>query len=565
MNKKLIYVLPVIILAGIFSSCSKKMVPLSSDFFTTTPQPLEVVGSNIPVNISGNIPPKYFLKNAEISLIPVLKYEKGKITGEVFTYQGENVQGNNQTISYEKGGNINMAFSLDYKPEFASSELHLQPKAKIGKKNVDMPMIKVGEGVIATSLLASAHSATPSIAPDAFQRELKEKRNADIMFLIQQSELRTSELNKSNVKDLHKSISEAAKDENKRIVGVEVSSYASPDGGLALNEKLAAQREKNTVNYLNTELSKNAIKAPIDAHFTAQDWDGFKELVEQSNIPDKDLILRVLSMYSDPERREQEIKNISATYKNLAEDILPQLRRSRLTATIEIIGKTDDELSYWAIADPDVLTIEEMLYAASLEKIPDKQATIYHLVSQMYPNDYRAYNNLGALSFRAGNFKEASEMFSIAMNKNPNAPETNMNTGLLALVRGDVIGAQQYFGKSSGAADLNEALGVLYTMNGNYVQAVNAFGNTKSNNAAVAQIMMKDYNQAKTTLSDIPKPNALTDYLLAIVGARTNNSNMVINSLKDAIAKDPSMAKKALNDKEFYKFTQNASFLKVVK
>ena len=564
MNKKLIYLLSVVFLMGIFSSCSKKISPLSSDYFTTTPQPMEVVGNKIPINISGNIPPKYFPKNAEISVTPVLKYAYGEIGGDTFEYQGEKVQGNNQTISYEKGGNIKMFSTFNYKPELASCELYLKPKYKVGNKKIEMPMIKIGDGVIATSLLGTANSAKPATAPDAFQKVMKEKRNADIMFLIQRADLRSSELSKTDVQNLQKTMKTAVESENQRIAGVEISSYASPDGGVELNEKLAAEREKSTLGYLNKEMSKNLISAPIDARFTAQDWEGFKELVEKSNIPDKDLILRVLSMYSDPEQREQEIKNISATYKNLAEEILPQLRRSRLTATIEIIGKSDEQIASLAVSDPKALTIEELLYAATLEKTSDAQTAIYRNVTQLYPNDYRAYNNLGTLLFEKGDLKNASDMFSKALKLNPNAPEPNMNTGLTALVNGDVNGAQQYFGKSSGAAELDGALGVLYTMNGNYSQAVNAFGNAKSNNAAVAQIMAKDYNKAKTTLSEISNPDALTDYLTAIVGARTNNSNMVINSLKDAIAKDPSMAKKALNDKEFYKFAQNSAFQSTV-
>lgn len=565
MSKRLIYLLSIVLIAGMFSSCSKKMNPPVSDYFTVTPQPLEVIGSKIPVSISGNIPPKYFLKNAEISLTPILRYSYGEVAGDTFVYQGENVQGNNQTISFERGGNIQMNTSFNYKPELASCELFLKVKSTIGKKTTEMPMIKIGEGVIATSMLSSASASTPAIAPDAFQRVIRDKRNADIMFLIQQANLRPSELNKSEIKDLQKSLQTAVSSENQRIAGIEVSSYASPDGGIELNEKLAANREKNTVNYLDKELSKNAIHAPVDAHFTAQDWEGFKELVEKSNIQDKDLILRVLSMYSDPERREQEIKNISVTYKKLADDILPQLRRSRLSATIEVIGKSDEQISSLAASNPKSLTVEELLYAATLEKTADDKALVYRTTTEVYPNDYRAYNNLGTLFFENGDTKDASDMFAKALRLNSSAPEANMNAGLLSLVNGDASAAQQYFGKSSGVPELSEAMGVMYTQNGNYTQAVNAYGNAKTNNAAVAQILAKDYNKAKTTLSDIPNPNATTNYLLAVVGARTNNSTMVINSLRDAIAQDPSMAQKALNDKEFYKFAENAAFKSLVR
>ncbi len=565
MSKNLIHLALIALIAVVFSSCSKKMNPLVSDYFSATPQPLEVVDGKIPVDISGNIPPKYFLKNAELSITPVLRHSYGEVAGDTFVYQGESVQGNNQTIFYEKGGNIKMSTVFKYKPELASCELYLKAKTIIKGKVVEMPMIKVGEGVIATSMLSSAASATPAIAPDKFQKIIKEKRNADILFLIQQADLRPSEVNKSSVQDLQQSMQTAVKSENQRVAGVEVSSYASPDGGIELNEKLAANREKNTLGYLNKELSKNSIYAPVDAHFTAQDWEGFKELVEKSNIQDKDLILRVLSMYPDPERREQEIKNISTTYKKLADDILPQLRRSRLTATIEIIGKSDEQISSLAASNPKALSIEELLYAAALEKEPDDKALVYRTATDIYPNDYRAYNNLGVLFFENGDMKDAASMFSKALKLNSSSPEVNMNSGLMSLVNGDVTTAQQYFGKSSGVAELNPVMGVLYTQSGNYTQAVNMFGNTKSNNAAVAQILAKDYNKAQQTLSGVSNPDAMTSYLMAIVGARTNSSSMVINSLKDAISKDPSMAQKALNDMEFYKFAKNPAFEALVK
>ncbi|MCL1943719.1 MAG: tetratricopeptide repeat protein [Candidatus Azobacteroides sp.] len=565
MIKRTAYLLSIVFITGVLSSCSKKMNPLTSDYFTATPQLLEVVGNKIPVSISGNIPPKYFPKNAKLSITPILRYGYGEIAGDTFVYQGENIQGNDQTISYENGGNIKMSTSFNYKPELASCELYLMVKSTIKGNIIEMPMIKIGEGTIATATLSSAASATPAIAPDAFQRIIKEKRNADIMFLIEQANLRPTELNKSEVQDLQESMQKAASTENQRIAGIEVASYASPDGGPELNEKLASAREKNTVGYLNKEMSKNAVNAPVDAHFTAQDWEGFSELVQKSNIQDKDLILRVLSMYSDPERREQEIKNISATYKKLSDDILPQLRRSRLIATIEIIGKSDEQISSLAASNPKALTIEELLYAATLEKTVDDRAMAYRTAMEIYPDDYRAYNNLGALLFGNGDMKEASQMYAKALQLNPNAPEVNMNAGLMALVNGDAAKAQQYFGKSSGVPELNGAMGVLYTQSGNYTQAVNMFGDTKNNNAAVAQILTKDYNKAKSTLTEIPNPDAMTAYLSAIVGARTNNASMVFDNLKSAIAKDRSMAQKALDDKEFYKFAQSPAFQALVK
>lgn len=565
MTKKLFYFALFLFCLGGLSSCSKKMNPLSADYFSVTPQPLEVIGNKIDVTIAGNIPPKYFKKNATLSITPILRYSYGEVAGETFVYQGESVQGNNQTISYDRGGNINMVTSFDYKPELAYCELYLKVKSTIKGKTAEMPMVKIGEGVIATSTISSPLAEAPAIAPDKFQRIIKERRYASIMFLIEQANLRPSELNKSEIRELQNTLENAVRSENQRIAEVEISSYASPDGGIELNEKLAANREKNTVEYMQKEFSKNSIYAPLDAHFTAQDWEGFKELVERSNIQDKDIILRVLSMYSDPERREQEIKNISTTYQNLAEEVLPQLRRSRLTATIEIIGKSDAEISSLAANNPKALNVEELLYAATLEKTDDDRAMVYRTAIDLYPNDARGYNNLGVLLYRNGDIEEAKDMFARALRMDPSSPEVNMNSGLIALLNGNTTDAQAYFGKSAGVPELNSVMGLLYTQNGNYTQAVNSFGETKSNNAAIAQILAKDYNKARMTLSSIPNPNATTDYLMAIVGARTNNSSVVINSLRDAIAKDPSMANKAKTDMEFYKYFKNEAFEALVK
>lgn len=565
MNKQLFHFAFILLFAVSFSSCSKKMNPLTPDYFSATPQPLEVVGNKIDVDISGNIPPKYFLKNAKISITPILRYGYGEIAGETFYFQGEQVAGNDQVISYERGGNIKMATSFNYKPELASCDLYLNIKTTIKGKIKEMPMIKIGEGTIATSTLSSPFTATPAIAHDKFQRVIKEKRDASILFLIQQANLRSSELNKFEVKEFQSTLEQANMSGNQRIAELEVASYASPDGGVELNERLAANREKNTLDYMQKEMSKNAIYAPVDAHFTAQDWEGFQELVEKSNIQDKDIILRVLSMYTDPEQREREIKNISIAYKNLAEEILPQLRRSRLTATIEIIGKSDGELSSLAASNPKSLTVEELLYAASLEKTPDDKAMVYRTITQLYPNDYRAYNNLGVLLFENGDIKDAKEMFSRALRMSKEAPEANMNVGLIALAEGKENDAQQYFGKSAGVPELNQVLGLLYTQSGNYNQAVAVFGDVKSNNAAVAQILTKDYNKARATLAAVPNANAMTSYLTAIVGARTNNSSLVINSLRNAITKDKTLARKAASDMEFYKYFKNEAFMNLIR
>lgn len=563
MNRK--FLLPFIMLAAIlaFSSCSNKLKPLAEEYIKAEPQPLEAIGGKVPVTINATFPAKWFNKKAVVTVTPVLRYEGGEAWGTAYTYQGEKVQGNNQVIPYKEGANVTMKSAFTYKPEMKKSELYLTFDAKVKTKTVKLPDVKIGEGVIATSALADAATANAAVAADKFQRIIKEAHDASIMFLIQQANLRSQELNKTEIadwKDLVKNADEAPN----QNVAIEIQAYASPDGGVELNTGLAERREQNTDKYLAKELKKMKVDAPVDAKYTAQDWEGFQELVSKSNLQDKDLVLRVLSMYKDPEQREQEIKNISSVYSTLAEEILPQLRRSRLVANIEIIGKSDDEITALAKNDPKALNVEEILYAATLTDDNAEKTRIYNEASKLYPNDYRTWNNVGMMAFRAGDLAKAEQMFNKA-NSVKNNPESNMNLGLIALTKGDQAKAQQLFGNAAGVAELSEALGVLYLEQGEWAKAANSFGSVKSNNAALAQILTKDYSKASQTLNAVPNPDATTSYLKAIVAARTNDANGVVSNLKQAIAKDSSLKNEAAIDLEFAKYATNSDFAALVK
>ena len=554
---KNLYLPLVALLVLALSSCGK-MGELSSDYFTTNPEVLEAIGGKVPVTINGKFPEKYMKKKATVEVTPVLRWKGGEAKGQPAVFQGEKVEGNGQTISYKVGGSYTMKASFDYVPEMANSELYLDFKITKGKKTYTIPSVKIADGVIATSELPTAASSNASYANDAFQRIIKDAQTANIMFLIQQANLRNSELNSDDMKEFHKKVAEINADtKNYKLNNIEISAYASPDGGVELNTGLAENRENNTEKYMQRQLKKGKIDANLDAKYTAQDWEGFQELVSKSNLQDKDLILRVLSMYQDPEQREAEIKNISSVYKTLADEILPQLRRARLTANYDIIGRSDDEINEAFNTDAKVLSVEELLYAATLTNDNARKEAIFTKTTQLYPNDFRAYNNLGELAFAAGDAAKAESYFKQAASKNANAPEVNANLGLCELVKGNVAAAESYLGKATGANAANEALGNLYIKQGQYDRAVNAFGDAKTNSAAQAQILAKDYNKAKATLSAIKNPDAMTDYLMAIVGARTNNASLVSSSIKSAIAKDASMAQRAANDREFAKFADS--------
>jgi hypothetical protein len=558
--------LPFLVMAAILmalASCSGKLKPLSAQYIQADPQPLEVVGGQVPVTISIAYPAKWFKKNATLTITPVLRYPGGETWGTAYTFQGEKVRANNQVVAYATGGNVTMKSSFKYKPEMKRSELYLTFDVKIGNKSSRLPDIKIADGVIATSALANAATANPAVGADKFQRIIKEAYDANILFLIQQAELRSNELSKGELKDWKDRVKQA-NDAANQNVSVEVSAYASPDGGLSLNESLAERREANTTRYLKGELNKRKIDVPVGAHYTAQDWEGFKELVSKSNLQDKDLVLRVLSMYSDPEQREREIKNISTVFRSLADEILPKLRRSRLTANIEIIGKSDEEISRLAQSNPKALNVEELLYAATLATNDVDREAIYIKASELFPNDCRTWNNIGMQRYYAGDLRKAEELFNKSNSVQQNSA-ANINLGLLALTRGERDKAQQLIGGASDVAELGEALGMLYLEQGDYAKAVSSFGAAKTNNAALAQILTKDYSKASQTLNAVTRPDATTDYLKAIVSARTNDAAGVISHLKAAISKKKSLAREAANDLEFAKYAKDAAFTSLVR
>lgn len=563
MSKKIFMPMLLAVLA-VLTSCSNKMGALSSEYFTVTPQVLEVNAGKVPATINGRFPQKFFKKKAVVEVTPVLRWDGGQAAGQGMVFQGEKVLGNGQTINYRNGGSFILRTEFDYQPEMAKSELYLDFSARVGNKVVVLPSVKVADGVLSTAeLLGNTLSgANVSLGEDEFQRIIKEKLQGEIMFLIQQSNIRSSEMQSAT--DFNRGVKDIDDTENLRLENIEISAYASPDGGLELNRNLAEKRQDNTAQVVNRNLRRDKVDVDVNTNYTAEDWEGFKELVEQSNIQDKELILRVLSMYQDPEQREREIKNISSVYKNLADDILPRLRRSRLTANYEIIGKSDEEISQLARTNPAELNLEELLYAATLTGDVSQKEAIYTSAARQYPNDYRAVNNLAKLAYEAGDYAKAENLLRQASNLK-DAPEVNNNLALIALKNRRWTDAEAYIGKAAGAKELGETMGNLYVAQGQYERAVNAFGDSKTNSAALAQILAKDYNKAMTTLDHVEHADAYTDYLKAVVGARTNNESLVMSSLRAAIDKDASLAKKASTDLEFSKFFNNSSFTSLLR
>ena len=559
--RNLLKITTALLLAVLVSSCACRLKPLDGSAAQVDPTPLTLVGTQIPGQVRLTIPAKWCHKRAIVNVTPELRYNGTSVTGQTVTIQGENVRDNYQTISYERGGSVIIPFTFDYKPGMEQSDLYLTFAATIKGKKVNLPAVKVARGTIMTADLASISDITPALARDAFQRVIKEQYTADLKFLINRAEVRAAELNKREVKDWQDVVDNAYQVPNQEV-DIEIQAYASPDGAQDFNERLSAQRERNTSRVVARQLGKKKIE--VNAHYTAEDWDGFQKLLEASKIQDKELVLRVLSMYPDPEDREREIRNLSHVFTQLADEILPELRRSRLNANVRIIGKSDDELKMFMAQRPGRLTIEEILYTATLYDNAKDQMNAYQQAVQLYPKDYRAYNNIGTLYLAQGNYEQAASYFAKAQKIQPNAA-SNMNEALLALDRGNLAEAQRLMGSAVEVPEAGQGIGLLQMHEGKYADAIRSFGNTPSNTLAIAQIMQGQYADATRTLAAVAQPNGETAYLKAVVAARTNDLQGLISNLRSAIAQDSSYALRAQRDLEFAAFSQTPEFVALVK
>ena len=442
MKKLLFFVSALVVLTACGTAVQPEQVKVN-------PSPLTVVGDQITADIAGTFPVKKFSKKAVLTITPVLKYEGGEAVGKPIVYVGESAKENGKKVSYKAGSKYKQTATFDYVPAMAKSELYLRFTATNGNKTVEIPEVKIADGCMATAKLAKAEDVKPQITADKFQRIIQEMQEADIHFLIQQSTLRNSELKSQEMKDLHAAIKSADTTANKAINKLEVAGYASPDGESDLNEKLANARQEKAQKYLQKQLKRAKVNTAIESNVTAEDWAGFQKAMEASNIQDKELVLRVLSMYTDPEEREEQIKNLSAVYKTIAEEVLPELRRSRLILTTDLIGKSDEEIAELMKNNPAALHVEEALYAATLTADANEKLAIYKKVAELFPNEYRAYNNMGMVYFAQGNVAEARRSFAKALQFEPTNADVNYNAGIAAMAENDLAQAEQHLGKAA--------------------------------------------------------------------------------------------------------------------
>ena len=539
----------------LMTSCSK-LGKLSADNFSVTPNPLETVGGKVPATVEGQFPEKFMNKKATVTVVPELRYGNGQVAkGQAVTFQGEKVMANHKVISYRLGGRYTMKTVFDYVPAMQKSDMYLAFDARIGNSKVNVPAIKVATGVIATAELyrKAMQQGGACLALDSFQRVIDHKQEANVKFLINQANLRSNELKNNSVREFVSMLKRINADREKlAIKNVEVQAYASPEGGFTFNDKLANKRQNVSEGYVKQQLKGTNLQTDIDAHYTAQDWEGFMKLVQASKIQDKDVILRVLSMYKDPQEREQQIRNMSEGFRELADGILPELRRSRLIINYQTIGRSDQQIKQQYATDPTKLSLEELLYAASLTNDVKAKKAIYKKTTELYDRDYRAYNNLAALALNEGDEHTANSYLSQALLANRKAPEAYANKAYINLTHGEIAEAEHNLADATEANGFNEVIGNLHIARGNYANATDELFND-NNSAALAQLLNKNYVAAEQTLKAIKQPNGLTYYLFAVLNARQGKNDTAAKYLKEALQKDPSLAEYAKNDLELAK------------
>ena len=561
--------LSVALASGVLLTSCNKLGELSADNFTVTPSPLEAVAGQVPVTINGRFPEKYMKRKAVVTVTPVLRYEGGETAGQPATFQGEKIQGNDQEISYKVGGNYTMKNTFDYVDAMATSELYLTFDAKVGRKqkSVEVPDVKVADGVIATSELLknTVQNANTALGQDAYQYAIAQTQQAQIKYLVNQANVRTSELKSVSVQDFVKVLREIKNDQKGfQLDNIEISAYASPEGSLKFNTQLAEKRQNSSAKFLQGELKNMELDADISTKYTAEDWEGFQELLMASNLQDKEVILRVLSMYEDPEEREVQIRNLSAGFQELTTEILPELRRARLTVNYNLIGRSDDEIQAQYKSNAKALSVEELLYAATLTDETAEKKDIYTTTTNVYPEDYRAYNNLGAISIAEGNLEAAKNYLKQAASKKDCA-EVNANRALVALAEGNTEEAETFVARATSSPVYNELVGNLNVAKGNYAAAAQSLAGAKTNSAALAEILAKNYTAAEKTLNEVKNADAMTDYLKAVVAARTGKNNEAIKNLANAIAQDASLKAKAAKNLDFVTLFNDSAFLNLVK
>lgn len=531
--------------------------------YTVTPDPVEMHGDSVRVSIAVKVPEKGLNKKASAEITPKL----GNKSFKTLTIQGEKATGNGQTIAFKPGATVNYQDVIPYSPDLEVADLTITGTVSKGKKSEELEPVKIADGTIITPLLVQ-NDDMGLIGVDAFVRTTEEEYSAQINYLKGKYNVRSSELKEQDIKDMQAWLATAQTNPKIAPKKVNFVAYASPEGETDDNEQLARDRAQSGQEAFENLVKKAEFTPPANFYNKmpkGEDWKGFEELVRASEMEDKNLIIRILEMTPDLKKREQEIIKLSKTYKELEKDILPALRRTQMVVVYDKIGWSDAELKDLSVSKSDTLTVEELLFAATLYEDMSEKMRLYKLAATNYPEDWRGHNNVAYVYYMQNDMANAKMNFEKANNLNEN-PVTLNNLGIVARVEGDRDRATELFTSAMGAgSEVKYNMGIINIQNGDYAEAIGNFGGANTFNKALAQTLNGDLSAALSTLDASPDAeSAIGYYLKAIIGARQDNMDMVVNNLKSCFAKDPGWKSKAAKDREFIKYFDNASFKNVV-
>ncbi len=519
-----------------------------------SPEPLILRGDQVELEVTGRFPAKYFGKKVSVEATPVLTWEGGSASFESEGFQGEDAAGNFTVVPFESGKSFSYSSSVPFDPAMEdAAELAVVISGTQGNKSATFAPFVVGAGVITTPLWVQADDQFIPVE-DNFQRVITYTEEVTVNYSVNSSTVRSGELRDADWKALKELIQLSVDADSVTITGARIEAYASPEGEITLNEDLASDRAISAAASVTRELKRKKLttdEAFYDLVPKGEDWQGFKSLMQASDIEDKNLILRVLEMYSDKNKREEEIRNIAKTYKAIEKEILPALRRSQVVVSYDVEGYTDEELMDYCMSMPDSLTADELLYAATLFADLNDKLTIYQSAARVHADDFRGYNNAGWCLAQMGRMNQAGEVFQQALELERNKAVVN-NVAALTRQNGDIDGAMKLLNEAAGAGpEVGYNKGIILIQKGDYASAISNMGRVSSVNVALAKMLNGDAVGAKTALENADDDSAVASYVMAVACARLNDSAGVKKHLGEALAKDPNLRQKAEKDLEF--------------
>ncbi len=574
--KKITPLMICIILVGISCKDDKKdsdeinLTKIRENFdqvtHTVNPTVLELIGDEIAVSVVSGYPSDYLNDNVVLTITPVLVNESDEMEFSPYQIQGNSVKNNNDVVK-QADGTFKYSLKFPYDSQFQISRLMLRASASIGSKTIDMESVKLADGIVATCLLVEKNGKA-SYAPDNYVRITPLTYTSDIKYLMCQSWVRSSETKKPEIMAFTIAVKAAQADERTRFTAAHITGYSAPRDDCDDNEMLANDRLTTGKDFFIKNFNAAGVEEIVKSVFLTEsvvpdDWDGFKKLMQESNIADKALVLRVLSMYSDPVVRKREIKNLAVAYDEIKVKIFPQLDRTEMTVNTAVIGLSDQEINAQFDSDPSKLKLEEILYAGTLTQDPYRKLSIYQAAARYYPSDYRTKNNLGVALLNLGRTSEAKTALNDAKNIDNNEIVKN-NLAVVALREGNIIAAEELLNAAGSSDDVKFNLGTIKIIQGKYSEAVSCFGNQVEINAALAKLLAKQNDAALSILNSVKSGDALVHYLKAVVGARTGNADLLMNNLRTACSMSPKLKANAAKDIEFVNYFDDGTFKSII-